>query len=144
MLQCNNIKSRITRLLRTKKITAHHRTVWKQYETCLDTRCFMAAPLICIFGLVRLFLFSEGTGLSSDDGVIAGLSGALLIHRVCWVPLLAISLEYPKMCRFHHCYEMLAMGLDSVLSLSDSTTAAAQNFSLLYILLMNVLVNSAF
>ena len=37
---------------------------------------------------------------------------------------------------------MLAMVLDSVLSLSESKTPAAQNFALMYLLLMNVLVFS--
>ena len=123
---------------------AHHRAYWTQFETCLDARCFMVVPFICIFGLVRLFLFNHGTGFSSDDSIIVGLNCALLIHRIGWVPLLALGLKYPKLCRFYHCYEMLAMILDSVLSLSNTKTPAAHNFTILYLLLMKMLVYSAF
>ena len=108
----------------------------------MHARSFTAVPLICIFGLARLFLFNEGSGFGSDDGLIVGLTCALLIHRICWVPLLALGLKWPKLYRFYHYYEMLAMVLDSVLSLSESKTPAAQNFALMYLLLMNVLVFS--
>ena len=138
------LESRLLALLRRSHPTPHHRAVWTRFETYLDARCFTAVPLICFFGLVRLFLFNEGTGFSSESGVIVGLNCALLIHRIIWIPLLTLGLKYPKLCRFYHCYEMLAMLLDSVLALSDSSTPAAQNFTLLYMLLMNVLVFSAF
>ena len=137
-------KSRLMALFHRTHSTAHHHTVWSWFETCLDARCFTAAPLICIFGLARIFLFNEGSGFKSADSVIVGLNCALLIHRICWVPLLALGNKYHKLCRFYHYYEMLAMVLDSELSLLQSTTPASHNFTLLYILLMNVLVFSMF
>ena len=137
---CNNFMALICK----QHLTAHHRAVWSRFETCLHTRSFLAVPLICIFGLVRLFLFNQGTGLSSDDNVVVGLNCILITHRSGWIPLLALGLKWPKLCHFYHCYEMLAMVLESVLSLSGSKTPEAHNFTLLYLLLMNVLVFSAF
>lgn len=89
----NLLKTNILALLRRSHPTTHHRVVWKQFETYLDARCFTAVPLICIFSLVRLFLFNEGTGLSSENGIIIGLNYALLIHRLGWILLLALGLK---------------------------------------------------
>ena len=129
-------KAFLIALFRRTHPTKHHSAVWTWFETCLDARSFTAAPFICIFGLARLFFFNEGSG---DGDIITGLSWALLIHRIGWVPLLALGYKYPKLCRFYHYYEMLAMVLDSMLSLSGSITPAAHNFVLMYILLMNAL-----
>ena len=133
-------KNCLMALLRRTHPTAHHCDVWERFETCLDARSFTAAPLICIFGLVRLFLFNEGSGFYSDNPVDVGLSSTILVHRIGWALLIALSHKQPKLCRFYYYYEMLAMVLDSVLSLSNSTTLAAYNFTLLYIMLINVLV----
>ena len=131
-------------LMRRTHPTEHHRNVWTRFETCLDELSFTAAPLICIFGLVRLFLFNEGSGFYSDNPVDVGLSSAILVHRIGWALLIVLSHKRPKLCRLYYYYEMLAMVLDSVLSLSNSTTLAAYNFTLLYIQLINVLVFCAF
>ena len=118
MLKFTDKNYNLMALLRRTHPTAHHREVWKRFETCLDTRCLTAAPVICLFSLARIFLFNEGSGIGNDDGgVITGLNSALIIHRIFWVPLLALGHKYPKLCRFYHYYEMLAMVLDSVISL---------------------------
>lgn len=135
----HKIGKQLIELLCRSHPTAHHLSTWAKYEKSLDTRNQIAGLLICIFGLLRLMMFSEEV---FTEGYVV-LTYALICHRLFWIPLFALSLKWPKLCRAYHFYEVIALVIDGVLAFNGAESQITSNYILLYLLLINTLTFAA-
>ena len=130
------LKQEILSTLLTRHSSAYHRELWKEYVSCLDTRSYIAGPIMCIFGILRALLITSGT-----DGSMLTM---LILCRIPIIVLIAMTLKWRKLNRFYLPFELLTIALEGILVLDGTHGEMNVRLTLLYLVLLDVIVLVAF